>query len=158
MRVDDVADALKLALTASSSAEVHVRHGPRLLSDNGPSYIAVNLAERFDKQKIEHVRGAPCHPQTQGKIKHRHQTSKNRILLESYFLPGDLENQIDAFIAYYNRQRRHEKPEEPNACRHVLRQRADNSLAVRKNKMTNHPKSMLASQQKNRLNLTQQMS
>jgi hypothetical protein len=29
-------------------------------------------------------------------------------LLENHFLPGDLENQIDAFIVYYNHQRYHE--------------------------------------------------
>ena len=38
-----------------------------------------------------HVRGAPYHPQTQGKIERWHQTLKNRILLENYYLPGDLE-------------------------------------------------------------------
>jgi transposase InsO family protein len=40
---------------------------------------------------MSHVRGAPMHPQTQGKIERWHQTLKNRILLENYFLPGDLE-------------------------------------------------------------------
>ena len=40
------------------------------------------------------------HPQTQGKIERWHQTLKNRILLENYFLPGDLEAQIsDHFVA-----------------------------------------------------------
>jgi hypothetical protein len=33
----------------------------------------------------------PDHPQTQGKIERWHQTLKNRILLENYYLPGDLE-------------------------------------------------------------------
>ena len=108
MRVDDVTDTLNLALTASGCAQAHVRHKPRLLSDNGPSYVASDLAEWLNKQKIEHIHGAPCHPQTQGKIERWHQTLKNRILLENYFLPGDLENQIDNFIAYYNHQRYHE--------------------------------------------------
>ena len=40
---------------------------------------------------MRHVRGAPSHPQTQGKIEPWHQTLKNRILLENYYLPGDLE-------------------------------------------------------------------
>jgi transposase InsO family protein len=31
-------------------------------------------------------RGAPYHLQTQGKIERWHQTLKNRILLENYFL------------------------------------------------------------------------
>jgi len=30
-----------------------------------------------------HVRGAPCRPQTQGKIERWHQTLKNRILLDN---------------------------------------------------------------------------
>lgn len=33
---------------------------------------------------------------------------KNRGLLENYYLPGDLENQIGAFIGHYNHQRYHE--------------------------------------------------
>ncbi|MCK5885449.1 MAG: integrase core domain-containing protein, partial [Alcanivorax sp.] len=48
------------------------------------------------------------HPQTQGKIERWHQTLKNRVLLENYFLPGDLECQIEAFIEHYNYQRYHE--------------------------------------------------
>ena len=55
-----------------------------------------------------HTRGAPNHPQTQGKIERWHQTMKNRILLENYYLPGDLERQIGAFVDYYNNQRYHE--------------------------------------------------
>ena len=54
------------------------------------------------------VRGAPFHLQTQGKIERWHQTMKNRILLENYYLPGDLERQIGAFVGYYNNQRYHE--------------------------------------------------
>ena len=57
---------------------------------------------------MDHVRGAPYHPQTQGKIERWHQTLKNRILLENYYLPGDLENQISAFVNHYNNQRYHE--------------------------------------------------
>jgi putative transposase len=42
------------------------------------------------------------------KIERWHQTLKNRILLENYYLPGDLEAQIEAFVADYNRLRYHE--------------------------------------------------
>ena len=54
------------------------------------------------------MRGAPYHPQTQGKIERWHQTLKNRILLENCYLPGDLERQIDAFVEHYNHVRYHE--------------------------------------------------
>ena len=57
---------------------------------------------------MDHVRGAPNHPRTHGKIERWHQTLKNRILLEHYFLPGDLERQIESFIEHYNHERYHE--------------------------------------------------
>jgi putative transposase len=47
-------------------------------------------------------------PQMQGKIERWHQTLKNRILLKNYFLPGDLETQIEAFVEHYNHRRYHE--------------------------------------------------
>ena len=63
---------------------------PRLLSDNGSSYIAGDLGDWLADKGIAHIRGAPNHPQTQGKIERWHQTMKNRVLLENYFLPGQL--------------------------------------------------------------------
>ena len=62
----------------------------RLLSDNGSSYIAAELADWIDDHDMDHIRGAPYHLMTQGKIERWHQTLKNRILLEHYYLPGDL--------------------------------------------------------------------
>jgi len=108
MKADDVTDTLKLALEASGCDSANVIHKPRLLSDNGSSYISGDLADWLEDQKMDHVRGAPYHPQTQGKIERWHQTLKNRILLENYYLPGDLENQIGAFVDHYNNQRYHE--------------------------------------------------
>jgi putative transposase len=108
MKVGDVTETLDLALQASGLDQVHVVHRPRLLSDNGPSYISADLAEWLDKRYMGHVRGAPCHPQTQGKIERWHQTLKNRILLENYYLPGDLEAKIDKFVEHYNHRRYHE--------------------------------------------------
>jgi putative transposase len=78
------------------------------ISDNGSSYIANDLAQWLDKRNIVHIRGTPNHPQTQGKIERWHQTLKNRILLENYYLPGDLEAQVGAFIGHYNHRRYHE--------------------------------------------------
>lgn len=108
MKASDVTDTLELALAASGCDQVDVRHKPRLLSDNGASYVAGELAEWLDDKGMDHVRGAPYHPQTQGKIERWHQTLKNRILLENYFLPGDLKGQIEKFIDHYNNHRYHE--------------------------------------------------
>ena len=108
MKVEDVTATLDLALKASGLDQAKVIHRPRLLSDNGSSYIAADLAKWLDGQNMEHVRGAPYHPMTQGKIERWHQTLKNRILLENYYLPGDLEAQIEAFVVDYNHLRYHE--------------------------------------------------
>ena len=108
MQASDVVETLDLALAASGLDQVRVRHRPRLLSDNGSSYIAGDLADWLEDQGMTHIRGAPRHPQTQGKIERWHQTLKNRILLENYYLPGDLEAQIEAFVEHYNHQRYHE--------------------------------------------------
>ena len=108
MRAADVTDTLDLALQASGCDQVHVVHKPRLLSDNGSSYVSGDLAEWLQDKGMKHSRGAPYHPQTQGKIERWHQTLKNRILLENYFLPGDLEAQIEAFVEHYNHRRYHE--------------------------------------------------
>ncbi len=108
MKADDVTATLTLALEASGCNRANVVHKPRLLSDNGSSYVSGDLAEWLEDQGMGHVRGAPYHPQTQGKIERWHQTLKNRILLENYYLPGDLENQIGAFVDHYNNQRYHE--------------------------------------------------
>ena len=108
MKADDVTDTLEMALQASGCDQANLVHKPRLLSDNGACYISGDLAEWIDDKDMDHVRGAPYHPQTQGKIERWHQTLKNRILLENYYLPGDLEAQIDAFVGHYNHQRYHE--------------------------------------------------
>jgi putative transposase len=108
MKAEDVTDTLELALEASGCSSATVRHKPRLLSDNGSSYISHHLAKWLDDQEMDHVRGAPNHPQTQGKIERWHQTLKNRILLENYFLPGALEEAVEAFVEHYNQNRYHE--------------------------------------------------
>ena len=108
MRASDVTETIELALAASGCDQAVVQHKPRLLSDNGSCYISGELAEWMQKQEMEHIRGAPFHPQTQGKIERWHQTMKNRILLENYYLPGNLEQQISAFVDHYNNHRYHE--------------------------------------------------
>ena len=108
MKAGDVTDTLDLALQVSGCGQATVLHKPRLLSDNGASYISGELADWLEDRQMDHVRGAPYHPQTQGKIERWHQTLKNRILLENYYLPGDLRQKIDAFVDHYNNRRYHE--------------------------------------------------
>ena len=108
MKADDVAETLQLALEESCCGSANVIHKPRLLSDNGSSYISGDLADWLEDQGMDHVRGAPYHPQTQGKIERWHQTLKNWVLLENYYLPGNLKTQIGTFVDHYNNHLYHE--------------------------------------------------
>jgi transposase InsO family protein len=108
MSASDVSDTLDDALCFAELDQIKVKHKPRLLSDNGPSYIAGELAEYLEAQGMSHTRGRPYHPQTQGKIERWHRSLKNEVLLENYYVPGDLERQIQRFVMYYNHERYHE--------------------------------------------------
>jgi transposase InsO family protein len=108
MSARDVADTLDEALAFTGLDQVQVKHRPRLLSDNGPSYVAGELRTYLEAQDMAHTRGRPYHPMTQGKIERWHRSLKNQVLLEHYYLPGDLEQRISAFVGFYNYERYHE--------------------------------------------------
>ncbi|MFF9551246.1 IS3 family transposase [Methylobacterium fujisawaense] len=108
MQASDVTATLDLALAAAELDHVRAVHRPRLLTDNGSSYVAGDLADWLGSRGMTHIRGAPRHPQTQGKIERWHQTLKNRILLEHAYLPGELEARIAVFVEHYNHARAHE--------------------------------------------------
>jgi len=108
MSATDVSDTLKVALRGSGLNQVKVLHRPRLLSDNGPSYVSSELGKWLEDNGIRHIRSRPYHPMTQGKIERYHRSMKNRILLDNYYLPGQLEQSIEEFVRYYNNCRYHE--------------------------------------------------
>ena len=45
---------------------------------------------------------------THGKIERYHRSMKNQVLLENYYLPGQLEARLAEFVDYYNSRRYHE--------------------------------------------------
>ena len=108
MGTTDVEDTLNLALEKEGLTEVRVRHRPRLLSDNGPAYVSKELKRFLKRKDIEHIRGAPYHPMTQGKIERWHRSMKNVVKLQNYYSPSELEQSIAEFVDYYNNQRYHE--------------------------------------------------
>ncbi len=108
MAAADVTDTLEDALKVTGLTEARLRHGPRLLSDNRSCYISSKLKGRLKEQDIEHTRGAPYHPQTQGKIERYHRSMKNVVKLEHYYYPWELEKAIAEWVEHYNHERYHE--------------------------------------------------
>jgi transposase InsO family protein len=108
MTAAEVTETLRLALNAAGLNQAIVQQRPRLLSDNGPSYLSAQLGAWLEERGMSHTRGKPYHPMTQGKIERYHRSLKNRILLENYYLPGQLEARLAEFVVFYNTQRYHE--------------------------------------------------
>ena len=108
MSSSDVSDTLDDALSFTGLDQVQVRHKPRLLSDNGPCYISGELSDYLEAKGMTHTRGRPYHPQTQGKIERWHRSMKNKILLNKYYFPSELQEQLQRFVNYYNHERYHE--------------------------------------------------
>jgi transposase InsO family protein len=108
MSSEDVKELLDLAIIKTGVDRIKVRNRPRLLSDNGPCYISKELKEFMREKELAHIRGRPYHPMTQGKIERYHRSMKNIINLNHYYLPGELEKEIEAFVNFYNNERYHE--------------------------------------------------
>jgi putative transposase len=106
-----VQETLEQALAKTKLDRVRVRHRPRLLSDNGPCYVSGELRRFLEAQHMEHTRGAPYHPMTQGKIERYHRSMRNLIQLQKYRFPWDPEREIGRFVDYYNIRRYHESLE-----------------------------------------------
>jgi transposase InsO family protein len=108
MGAGDVKATLDEALMLTGVESIKLRHRPRLLSDNGPAYLSRELGTYLKGRGMTHTRGAPYHPQTQGKIERYHRSMKNIVKLENYYFPWELERALTEFVAYYNNRRPHE--------------------------------------------------
>lgn len=108
MAATDVQDTLQMALDKVGIQHIHVKHRPRLLSDNGPAFIADALKDFLKPLNIDQVHGRPFHPQTQGKIERYHRSMKSIVKLNTFFFPWELEQAMADFVVYYNTQRYHE--------------------------------------------------
>jgi transposase InsO family protein len=61
--------------------------------------VSSELREYFGERGMGHTRGAPYHPQTQGKIERYHRSLKNAVRLQHYYFPGELEAVVGDFFA-----------------------------------------------------------
>ena len=108
MKAEDVIETLDVARASTGVDRVPVIHRPRLLSDNGPCYLSRDLGTYLETHGMTHTRGAPYHPQTQGKIERYHRSMKNVVKLEHHYSPWELEQAIARFVEHYNHRRYHE--------------------------------------------------
>src|SRR5205814_1098329 len=81
---------------------------PRIISDNGPQFIAKDFKEFIRLAGMTHVRTSPYYPQSNGKLERWHQTLKVTTIRptppESL---DDARRMVAGFVAYYNHERLH---------------------------------------------------
>ena len=83
-------------------------HTPRIISDNGPQFIAEDFKEFVREAGMTHVRTSPYYPQSNGKIERWHQSIKRECLRprSPVSLP-DARNLVSRYVEDYNTVRPH---------------------------------------------------
>jgi transposase InsO family protein len=114
--------------------EVFPEARPRLISDNGPQFVARDFKLFVRQLGLQHVRTSPYYPQSNGKIERWHQTLKQDAIRPK--TPLSLEDAravVTTFVNHYNSVRLH------SAIGYItphdkLHGRADDIFAARKQK------------------------
>jgi len=103
-----ISEVVEQAVEWTGMKSVPVESRARLLSDNGSSYLSHAFEDYLRMLQIRHIRCAPHHPQTNGKIERFHETLKARLNLLVYTSPEQLRTAMAEFIEFYNYHRYHE--------------------------------------------------
>ena len=81
---------------------------PRIISDNGPQFIAKDFKEFIRISGMDHVRTSPYYPQSNGKIERWHQSLKRECIRPKCPLClEDAREIVDGFVEHYNTKRLH---------------------------------------------------
>ena len=116
LQVDMTADPLiQLAIDATGMTEVPLEDRARLLSDNGSGYVSRDFRDYLDLVGTRHIRAAPYHPQTNGKLERYHQSIKNDVNQVPYEVPSELEVAISGFVDHYYNQPLPQGPKQRDA-------------------------------------------
>lgn len=81
---------------------------PRIISDNGPQFMAREFKEFIRMSGMSHVRTSPYYPQSNGKIERWHQSLKRECIRPLCPLSlDDARRLVENFVEHYNTKRLH---------------------------------------------------
>ncbi len=81
---------------------------PRVISDNGPQFIARDFKEFIRISGMTHVKTSPFYPQSNGKIERWHQSLKRECIRPGVPLSlEDARRLVEGYIDHYNQVRLH---------------------------------------------------
>ena len=95
-------------LIIQRAAEKYPGVSPRIISDNGPQFIARDFHTFIRLAGMTHVRTSPYYPQSNGKIERYHRTIKSTTIRPK--APSTLEEAravVASFVEHYNHHRLH---------------------------------------------------
>ncbi len=102
MSTDDV------QLLLQRAREKYPNASPRLITDNGKQYTALEFARFLQQVSIQHTTISPGYPQANGKIERFHRTLSEECLQRTGMLGfEDVQQQIARYIDHYNNHRLH---------------------------------------------------
>ena len=81
---------------------------PRIISDNGPQFMAKDFKEFIRISGMTHVRTSPYYPQSNGKLERWHKSLKSECIRPGTPLsPQDARRLIQHYVDHYNQVRLH---------------------------------------------------
>jgi putative transposase len=81
---------------------------PRIISDNGPQFVAKDFKEFIRISGMTHIRTSPYYPQSNGKLERWNKSIKSECIRPGVPLcVEDAERLIQQYVTYYNEQRLH---------------------------------------------------
>jgi transposase InsO family protein len=107
----EIREAMKEAdaeLVLQRAREKFPQARPRIISDNGPQFIAKDFKEFIRLWQTSHVLTSPHYPQSNGKLERFHRTLKEQAIRPKTPLCLDQARQVVAtFVDHYNQVRLH---------------------------------------------------
>lgn len=95
-------------MTLQRAHEKYPHTNPRVISDNGPQFIANDFKVFIREVGMTHVRTSPYYPQSNGKIERWHKSLKaEAIRFKCPTTPEETKVYIDAYVEHYNNFRLH---------------------------------------------------
>lgn len=95
-------------LVLQRAAEKYPEATPRIITDNGPQFVARDFKAYIRQLGMDHVRTSPYYPQSNGKIERVNQTVKAECIRRKAPLSlAQARRVVSEFVEYYNRQRLH---------------------------------------------------
>jgi len=81
---------------------------PKIISDNGPQFVAKDFKEFVRISGMTHVRTSPYYPQSNGKIERWHKSLKKECIRpKTPLCLEEAQSVVEGFVGYYNNERLH---------------------------------------------------